>query len=113
MDDGHDLIIGVRQFMSDFYARDIGNKIRHGYRESRKKGLVITPPFGYWKDRNTNCAYQHPEAAEKVTEDDEQGGLRFEIDKLRIGIRLTVPYSPERRAASSQRVKERGISAKK
>ncbi len=66
MEDGHDLIIGVRQIMNDFYAKDIGNKVRHGYREKQKEGLVITPPFGYWKDRNTNCVYQHPEAAETV-----------------------------------------------
>ena len=64
--DEDDLIIGVRGLMNDYYAKDIGNKIRHGYREKHKVGLVITPPFGYWKDRNTNCIYQHPEAAETV-----------------------------------------------
>ena len=64
--DEDDLIIGVRGLMNDYYAKDIGNKIRHGYREKQKVGLVITPPFGYWKDRNTNCIYQHPEAAETV-----------------------------------------------
>ena len=64
--DEDDLIIGVRGLMNDYYAKDIGNKIRHGYREKQKAGLVITPPFGYWKDRNTNCIYQHPEAAETV-----------------------------------------------
>ena len=64
--DEDDLIIGVRGLMNDYYAKDIGNKIRHGYREKQKVGLVITPPFGYWKDKNTNCIYQHPEAAETV-----------------------------------------------
>ena len=64
--DEDDLIIGIRGLMNDYYAKDIGNKIRHGYREKQKVGLVITPPFGYWKDRNTNCIYQHPEAAETV-----------------------------------------------
>lgn len=64
--DEDDLIVGVRDLMNDYYAKDIGNKIRHGYREKHKVGLVITPPFGYWKDRNTNCIYQHPEAAETV-----------------------------------------------
>ena len=64
--DEDDLIIGVRGLMNDYYAKDIGNKIRHGYREKQKVGLVITPPFGYWKDRNTNCIHQHPEAAETV-----------------------------------------------
>ena len=28
--------------------------------------IVITPPFGYWKDRNTNTVQLHPEAAETV-----------------------------------------------
>lgn len=66
MDDGHDLIIGVRQLMNDYYAKDIGNKIRHGYREKQKEGLVITPPFGYWKDRNTGRIRLHPEASVTV-----------------------------------------------
>ena len=64
--DEDDLIIGVRGLMNDYYAKDIGNKIRHGYREKQKAGLVITPPFGYWKDRNTNLIHLHPEAAETV-----------------------------------------------
>lgn len=45
--DEDDLTIGVRSLMNDYYAKDIGNKIRHGYREKQKTGLVITPPFGY------------------------------------------------------------------
>ena len=40
------------------------------------------------------------------TDDDEQGGLRFEIDKSRISIRLTAPYSEERRNAASQLAKK-------
>lgn len=66
MDDGDDLIIGVRQLMNDYYAKDIGNKIRHGYREKQKEGLVVKPPFGYWKDRNTGCIRLHPDAAVTV-----------------------------------------------
>ena len=66
LDDGDDLIIGVRQIMNDYYAKDIGNKIRHGYRQKQKEGLVITPPFGYWKDRNTGRIRLHPEASVTV-----------------------------------------------
>ena len=66
LEEEDDLIVGIRGLMNDFYARDIGNKIRHGYREKQKAGLVITPPFGYRKDRNTNCICIHPEAAETV-----------------------------------------------
>lgn len=52
--------------MNDYYARDIGNKIRAGYRQKQREGIVITPPFGYWKDRNTNEIKIQPEAAETV-----------------------------------------------
>ena len=45
----------------------------------------------------------------KQTDDDEQGGLRFEIDKSRISIRLTAPYSEERRKAASEHAKKQGI----
>ena len=61
-----DLMIGVRGLMNDYYAKDIGKKIRAGYRQKQKEGLVITPPFGYWKDRNTNQVLVQPEAAETV-----------------------------------------------
>ena len=42
----------------------------------------------------------------QLTDDDEQGGLRFEIDKNRISIRLTAPYSQERREAASKLAKK-------
>ena len=51
--DEDDLIIGVRGLMNDYYAKDIGRKIRAGYRQKQREGIVITPPFGYWKDKNT------------------------------------------------------------
>ena len=38
-----------------------------------------------------------------------QCGLRFEIDKKRISIRLTAPYSEDRRMAASALAKNRGI----
>ena len=66
LEDGDDLIIGARQLMNDYYAKDIGNKIRYGYREKQKEGLVIKAPFGYWKDRNTGRIRLHPEAAVTV-----------------------------------------------
>ena len=61
-----DLIIGFKGLVNDYYAKDIGKKIRAGYRQKQKEGLVITPPFGYWKDRNTNQVLVHPDAAETV-----------------------------------------------
>ena len=61
-----DLIFGVRGLMNDYYARDIGKKVRAGYRQKLKDGLVITPPFGYQKDKNTGQIQVVPEAAETV-----------------------------------------------
>lgn len=60
--DEDDLIIGARGLMNDYYAKDIGKKIRTGYRQKQKEGIVITPPFGYWKDKNTNQVKVHAEA---------------------------------------------------
>lgn len=64
--DEDDLVIGVRGLMNDFYARDIGNKIRAGYRQKQREGIVITPPFGYWKDKNRNEIVVNSEAAVTV-----------------------------------------------
>ena len=54
---------------------------------------------------------KYPELC-KQTDDDGQGGLRFEIDKSRISIRLTAPYSDDRRKAASELAKRRGIHTK-
>ena len=64
--DEDDLIIGVRGLMNDYYAKDIGKKIRAGYRQKQKDGLVITPPIGYWKDKNTGQIKVDTEAAVTV-----------------------------------------------
>ena len=52
------------------------------------------------KKRLLEYVAKFPELCQR-TEDDEQGGLRFEIDKSRISIRLTAPYSEERRNKAS------------
>ena len=61
------------------------------------------------KKRLLEYAAKFPELCQQ-TDDDEQGGLRFEIDKARISIRLTAPYSEERRKASSEQAKKQGIN---
>ena len=60
------MFIGVRGLMNDYYARDISKKIRAGYRQKQREGIVVKPPFGYRKDRNTNTIELHPEASETV-----------------------------------------------
>lgn len=56
------------------------------------------------KKRLRDYAEKYPELCQ-LTDDDGQGGLRFEIDKSRISIRLTAPYSEERRKRASERAK--------
>ena len=60
------------------------------------------------KKRLLEYAAKFPELCQQ-TDDDEQGGLRFEIDKSRISIRLTAPYSQERRNAASKYAKQHGF----
>ena len=59
------------------------------------------------KKRLLEYAAKFPELC-RQTDDDEQGGLRFEIDKSRISIRLTAPYSEARKRAASERAKNNG-----
>ena len=42
----------------------------------------------------------------RLTDDDELGYLSFEIDKARFSIRLTVPYTEERRALARAKMIE-------
>lgn len=60
------------------------------------------------KKRLLEYAAKFPELCQQ-TDDDEQGGLRFDIDKSRISIRLTAPYSEERKQAASKFAKQQGI----
>ena len=57
------------------------------------------------KKRLLAYAEKYPELCQQ-TDDDEHGGLRFEIAKERISIRLTAPYSQERRDSTSRFAKE-------
>ena len=56
------------------------------------------------KKRLTAFAAKYPQCG-RQTDDDEQGGLTFEIEKGRLSFRLTAPYSEERRKAASARAK--------
>ena len=46
----------------------------------------------------------------KMTDDDEHGGMLFEIQKGRLSFRLTAPYSEERRNSLSENAKKHGIN---
>ena len=49
--DEDDLIIGVRGLMNDYYAKDIGRKIRAGYHQKQKGVSSLSRPLGTGKIR--------------------------------------------------------------
>ena len=60
------------------------------------------------KKRLMTFAAKYPQCC-RQTDDDEQGGLTFEIEKGRLSFRLTAPYSEERRRAASEWAKKNGL----
>ena len=61
------------------------------------------------KKRLTAFAAKYPQYCRR-TDDDEQGGLTFEIEKGRLSFRLTAPYSEERRKAASEAAKKNSVN---
>ncbi len=61
------------------------------------------------KKRLTAFAAKYPQCCCQ-TDDDEQGGLTFEIEKGRLSFRLTAPYSEERKRVASEWAKQSGIA---
>ena len=61
-----DLIIGFKGLVNDFYARDGSRRVRTGYRQKQKEGIVTIPSFGYFKDKNTKKVVVVEESAETV-----------------------------------------------
>ena len=57
------------------------------------------------KKRLTAFAKEYPQCCRQI-DDDEQGGLTFEIEKGRLSFRLTAPYSEERKQAASEFAKK-------
>ena len=63
------------------------------------------------KRRLTEYASKYPQLCQLI-EDDEQGGLRFDVAKERVSIRLTAPYSEERKSSARKWAKENGLRGK-
>ena len=61
-----DLMVGFKGVFNDMYARDISKKIRAGYKQKQKNGIILIPPFGYFKDKNTKEVVIVEEQAEIV-----------------------------------------------
>ena len=41
-------MVGFKGIFNDMYARDISKKIRAGYKQKQKEGIVLIPPLGYF-----------------------------------------------------------------
>ena len=63
------------------------------------------------KKRLSAFAAKYPECCRQI-DDDEQGGLTFEIEKGRLSFRLTAPYSEERRQFAKERAIKQSVSPK-
>ena len=63
------------------------------------------------KNRLSAYSKKHPGLC-KLTDDTEDGGLTFEIEKGRFCFRLTEPYSDERRTAASKFAKSQNNNLK-
>lgn len=63
------------------------------------------------KNRLSAYSKKYPDLCE-LTDDTEDGGLTFEIEKGRFCFRLTEPYSDERRTAASKYAKSQNNNLK-
>lgn len=64
------------------------------------------------RNRLTTYAEKYPELC-RQTDDDEHGGLTFEILKGRFGFKLTAPYSEERKQKASDLAKRKNFMTTK
>lgn len=60
------------------------------------------------KRRLADFARKYPKCCHLESEDKKYGSASYVIDKGRLSIRLSAPYSEERRKAASERAKENG-----
>ena len=75
--------------------------------EKGKKITIYTYNAGL-KRRLKKFAQEYPQCCQQ-TDDDEFGGLRFEIDKGRFSFRLSAPYTAERKAKMSEFAKKQNM----
>ena len=85
--------------------------VKTGLKKSQKTTEIFFDEASRWimvrtyntdlKNRLTAYAEKHPDLC-RLTDDTEDGGLSFEVEKGRFCFRLTEPYSDERRAAASE-----------
>ena len=60
------------------------------------------------KKRLTKYAKDYPQLC-RLIDDNGIGGITVEVDRKRLGFRLTAPYSDERKKVASELAKKRGM----
>ena len=75
------------------------------YFDETPAAVVIRTHNTALKKRLLTYAEKHPDLC-RLTDDDELGYLSFEIDKDRFSIRLTAPYTEERRQLARAKMNE-------
>ena len=75
------------------------------YFDETPASVVIRTHNTALKKRLLAYSKKHPELC-RLTDDDELGCLSFEIDKDRFSIRLTAPYTEERKALARSKMIE-------
>lgn len=61
-----DLIIGFKGLVNDFYARDGSRRVRTGYRQKQKEGIVTIPTLWLLQGQEHKEGCYHRRAAETV-----------------------------------------------
>ena len=75
------------------------------YFDEASKAVEIQTHNTALKKRLTQYAAAYPNLCRQTDDDEQGGGLTFEIDRRRFAVRLTTPYSDERRHAASELAK--------
>lgn len=76
-------------------------KVTEIYFDEKGKKINIYTYNAGLKRRLKKFAQEFPQCCQQ-TDDDEFGGLRFEIDKGRFSFRLSAPYTAERKRSMSE-----------
>ena len=79
------------------------------YFDEQSRIIEVQTHNTYLKKRLTAFAAKYPQCC-RQTDDDEQGGLTFDIEKGRLSFRLTAPYSEERRRVASEAAKKNSVN---
>ena len=82
----------------------IGTSVHNGFNE--ESDIIDVRTYNTdLRNRLLEFSEQYPECC-KLTDDDEHGGMFFEIQKGRLSFRLTAPYSEKRRNSLSENAKK-------